>query len=125
MAKPLSAQMKKAKQEQLRQKAEANTTVMKKTGREEPVAIKQGTPNDHSLKHDSHSAVKFGMSNFKPVVGANVGCTLNMENYESMRIDCWISDEVRDGESFEEAFARVLEIVQNQVEETASVYKHE
>ena len=126
MAKSLSSQMKSMKQEQLKQKDEArrNATITKKTGREAPVTIQKGVPLDHSVKHDSYENAKFGMSD-RPKVGANIGCTLNMENYESMRIDCWLTDEVRDGETFEQAFARVLEIVQNQVEEVAEQYKVE
>ena len=124
MATKLSSQMKRMKQEQVKQKENArkNTTITKKVGREEPTVIKSGTPLDHSVKHDSYEGTKFGMSN-RPKVGANIGCTLNMDNYESMRIDCWLTDDVQDGETFEQAFARVLEIVQNQVEEVAEQYK--
>lgn len=126
MATKLSSQMKRMKQEQLKQKENArkNTTITKKVGREEPTVIKAGTPLDHSVKHNSYEGAKFGMSD-RPKVGANIGCTLSMGNYESMRIDCWITDNVQEGETFEQAFARVLAIVENQVEEVAEQYKTE
>ena len=122
MAKTLSSKMKSLKQEQLKQKAEANTTITKKVGREAPETVKQGLPLDHTTKHNPYANAQFGMSS-RPKVGANIGCTLNMDNYESMRIDCWMTDEVQEGESFEMAFARVLNIVQTQVEEVAEQYK--
>lgn len=121
MAKTLSSKMKSMKQEQLKQKAEAHTTVTKKAGREAPETLKKGVPLDHSTKHTPHEDAQCGAS--RPKVGANIGCTLNMDNYESMRIDCWMTDEVQEGETVEQAFTRVLNIVQTQVEEVAEQYK--
>ena len=118
MAKSLSSKMNSMKQ---KESAKKNTTITKKVGHEEPTVVKAGTPLDHSAKHAPQECCKSNTSS--PKVGASIGCTLNMENYESMRIDCWLTDDVKDGETFEEAFARVLEVVQNQVEEVASQYK--
>lgn len=108
MAKSLSSKMKSMKQEQLKQKAEANTIVTKKTGREAPEVIKQGVPLDHSVKHDSYENAKFGMSK---------GITKNMDNYESLRVDVWLTSEVLPGESIKEAYARVEEIIDEVLEE--------
>lgn len=110
MAKSLSSQMKSMKQEQLKQKEDArkNTTITKKTGREAPTVVKQGVPLDHSIKHDSYENAKFGMSK---------GCTLNMENYESMRVDVWLTSEVFEGESIKEAFTRVEALLDEVLEE--------
>lgn len=106
----LSSQMKRMKQEQLKQKENArkNTTITKKVGREEPTVIKSGTPLDHSVKHDSYEGTKFGMSK---------GVTKNMENYESLRVDVWLTSEVFEGESIKEAYARVEEIIDEVLEE--------
>lgn len=116
----LSASMKKAKSLQKQvDSAKKNTTVVKKVAREEPELIKAGTPKDHSLKHDPQEPAKSRSS----VVGASLGVTLNMDNYESVRIDCWLTDEVNENETKEEAFARVLAVVEKQVHEVASNYK--
>lgn len=108
MAKSLSSKMKSMKQEQLKQKAEANTTVTKKTGREAPTVVKQGVPLDHSVKHDAFENAKFGMSK---------GITKNMDNYESLRVDVWLTSEVLPGESIKEAYARVEGIIDEVLEE--------
>lgn len=110
MAKPLSAQLKKAKEVQLKQKAEAkkNTTIVKKSSGEETV-IKAGTPNDHVVKQDRLGVVKIGMSK---------GVTKNMDNYESLRVDVWLSDEVQPGEDIYEAYSRVEEVINEVLEES-------
>ena len=112
MATKLSSQMKRMKQEQVKQKENArkNTTITKKVGREEPIVIKSGTPLDHSIKHDSYEGAKFGMSK---------GCTLNMGEYESMRVDVWLTSEVFEGESIKEAYSRVEAILDEVLEESA------
>lgn len=111
MAKPLSAQMKRAKAEQLKQKEKArhNTSISKKVGRDEPTVIKSGTPIDHSVKHSPYEGAKFGMSK---------GVTKNMENYESLRVDVWLTGEALPGESIQEAYARVEEIIDEVLEES-------
>lgn len=113
MATKLSSQMKRMKQEQLKQKENArkNTTITKKVGREEPTVIKSGTPLDHSIKHDSYEGAKFGMSK---------GCTLNMGEYESMRVDVWLTSEVFEGESIKEAYSRVEQILDEVLEESVN-----
>lgn len=113
MAKSLSSKMKSMKQEQIKQKENArkNTTITKKTGREAPTVVKQGVPLDHAVKHPSYENAKFGMSK---------GCTLNMENYESMRVDVWLTSEVFEGESIKEAYARVEAILDEVLEESVS-----
>lgn len=113
MATKLSSQMKRMKQEQVKQKENArkNTTITKKVGREEPIVIKSGTPLDHSIKHDSYEGAKFGMSK---------GCTLNMGEYESMRVDVWLTSEVFEGESIKEAYSRVEQILDEVLEESVN-----
>ena len=41
-----------------------------------------------------------------------------MENYESLRVDCWLSDTVREDETVKEAFARVEAIIDEVLEES-------
>ena len=105
MAKSLSSQMRSMKQ---KEDARKNTTITKKTGREAPVTIQKGVPLDHSVKHDSYENAKFGMSK---------GITKNMDNYESLRVDVWLTSEVFPEESIKEAYARVEEIIDEVLEE--------
>lgn len=108
MAKTLSSKIKSMKQEQLKQKAEANTTVSKKVGRDTPTVVKQGVPLDHSTKHYPYEKAQFGMSK---------GITKNMDNYESLRVDVWLTSEVQEGESIKEAYTRVEQIIDEVLEE--------
>ena len=126
MAKSLSSQLKKLKsqqEEQLRDSAVANTTIQRGTSRNGYETVKKGRPLDHEVKQttaknkttvDSFVGQTFGMSK---------GCTLNMENYESVRVDCWLSDVVREGETVQEAFARVESIIDEVLEESALTMK--
>ena len=126
MAKSLSSQLKKLKsqqEEQLRDSAVANTTIQRGTSRNGYETVKKGRPLDHEVKQttaknkttvDSFVGQTFGMSK---------GCTLNMENYESMRVDCWLSDVVREGETVQEAFSRVESIIDEVLEESALTMK--
>lgn len=120
MAKSLSSQLKKLKsqqEEQLRDNARANTTIQRGTARNGYETIKKGKPLDHEVKQttakkkitDSYVGQTFGMSK---------GCTKNMENYESLRVDCWLSDTVHEGETVKEAFARVEAIIDEVLEES-------
>ena len=54
------------------------------------------------------------------VVGVSKGVTLNMGDYESMRIDVWLSDFVKDGESIESAEQRVASMVDNCLDKECS-----
>ena len=120
MAKSITALSKKAKAKEdkekknssLKSRAEANTTITHKVGSDTPTVIKNGVPLDHETKHNSYENSKFGMSK---------GCTLNMDNYESMRIDCWLTDEVHPGETVKEAFVRVEAVLDQVLEESAAI----
>lgn len=91
----------------LAKKAEENTTITKKTvdGTEN---IKRGVPLDHSNKHDPKSGMIIGMSK---------GVTKNMDNYESLRVDIWLSDSVQEGETQKEALERIESFVDTALEE--------
>ena len=96
---------------QLKKKAEENTSVSLKKGRDEPVTLKEGTPLDHALKQNNE--VK---RMEQRVVGINLGGTFNMGDYESLRIDCWLSDTVKSTESLEDAYERIGLVVKEQLE---------
>lgn len=116
--KSLSPAMKTLKSQQnnrLKEEAENNTTVQKGSNREGYSTVKQGVPLDHDTKQKTakgknlYEGQTFGMSK---------GITKNMDNYESLRVDCWLSDTVHEGETVEEAFTRVEAILDEVLEET-------
>ena len=74
---------------------------------------KKGVPNDHSRKH---------LDGDNPVVGVSVGVTKNMDNYESLRVDVWLTDKKEDNESIEEAYSRVAKVVSDVLQEIVSEY---
>lgn len=92
-------------------------TVVKK-GKE---VIVKGNPVDHSLKHNTLSST--GVIENRRIVGANIGTTINMGDYESLRIDCWLTDFVGEKESYPEAFKRIFDIVTSEVESLAKQLK--
>lgn len=119
MAKSLSSQMKKLKSqqvEQLKERAVDNTTITRGNNRDGYKTVKSGKPLDHEVKqstakskNDHYAGQTFGMSK---------GVTKNMDNYESLRVDCWLSDVVHEGETVQEAFARVESIIDVVLEES-------
>lgn len=93
-------------------KAKENTTVTRGTSKDQQV-LKQGVSNEHSRKH---------LDGDVPVVGISVGITKNMDNYESLRADVWLTDKKANNESMEEAYARVAQIVSSVLQEIVSEY---
>ena len=43
-------------------------------------------------------------------VGVNVGSTINMGDFQSLRVDCWLTDELLDGETHTEGLQRLTEV---------------
>jgi hypothetical protein len=41
----------------------------------------------------------------------NLGGTVNLKNYENVKVDFGVEDDVRDGETFDEAKARIVQKV--------------
>lgn len=95
----------------LKERAVENTTVTKGTSKNQ-TTLKQGTPNDHSRKHDNKDTV----------VGMSLGITKNMDNYESLRVDCWLTDTVKADETVEQAYSRVLGVIDRILQDTVSSY---
>lgn len=121
MAKSLSSQLKKLKsqqEEQLRDSAVANTTIQRGTSRNGYETFKKGRPLDHEVKQTTAKNKTTVDSFVGQTFGISKGCTKNMENYESLRVDCWLSDTVREGETVKEAFARVEAIIDEVLEES-------
>lgn len=95
----------------LQKKAESNISVKKKSGDEETV-IKKGSVPDLIDKIKPYAQPKLGMSK---------GATINMGDYESLRVDAWLSDEVQDDETVEQAFERIEEILDTVLEPYAEL----
>ena len=89
----------------LKKKAADNTSIKKKSlGVEE--TLKSGQPVDNNVKQ-KHSRV----------VGMSKGVTKNMDNYESLRIDVWLSDEIAENETPAEALQRIEAFIDKALEE--------
>lgn len=93
-------------------KAKENTTVTRGT-RGEQTELKKGVPNEHSRKH---------LDGEVPTVGISIGITKNMDNYESLRADVWLTDTKGDDETIEAAYARVAKVVSDVLQEIVGEY---
>jgi hypothetical protein len=58
-----------------------------------------------------------GMNNEETKVGVTLGYTLNLGNFQSLRIDLSITDNKRDGENTNDAFERVYKFVEDKLAE--------
>ena len=109
----MTALKNKSLKKSLSQQAEENSTVTRGTSKNQKV-LKEGVPNDHSRKH---------LNNDVPTVGVSIGTTLNMGDYESLRVDVWLSDKVGDTETVEQTYARIVQTVDNTLQEIVSQYQ--
>lgn len=102
--------------------AEANVTVTTKVGREEPEVVKQGLPLDHAVKHEIPQATEIQATRITPRIGVSKGVTLNMDNYESLRVDVWMTADMEEAETPKMAFDRVGalldEVLQDQIDKS-------
>lgn len=55
------------------------------------------------------------MENSNTKVNVTLGYTMNVGNFQSLRIDIGIEDQVRDGENVQEGFDRVYKFVEEQL----------
>lgn len=97
----------KMRDKSLKESARSNTSLSVKN-RLGTVDIKKGTPLDQSLKKIPQERERFGVSK---------GVTKNMDNYESLRVDVWLSDTVQEDETVQEAFYRVSVLLDEVMEE--------
>lgn len=58
-----------------------------------------------------------GMNNEDTKVRVGLGYTLNLGNFQSLRIDLEITDSKRDGENINDAFERVYAFVEDKLAE--------
>ena len=93
-------------------KAESSVSVTKKVVGEEEVATKKGSSPDLISKINPSKPVQVGMSK---------GATINMGNYESLRVDAWLTDEAQEDETVEQAFERVENILDSVLEPYAQL----
>jgi hypothetical protein len=56
-----------------------------------------------------------GMNNEETKVTVGLGYTLNLGNFQSLRIDLSVSDNKRDGENINDAFDRVYSFVEEKL----------
>lgn len=101
------------KKKSLNEVAKQNTSVAK--GKE---ILKEGQPLEHSIKHNVPNPNA-------SVVGMNVGTTINMGDYQSLRVDCWLTDTVKENETQEQAFNRILGVIDKTLQDTVILYKTE
>ena len=80
----------------------ANTTATKTVDRKTETLV-EGTPLEHTKMHNIN---KSGSR----TVGVNVGSTINMGDFQSLRVDCWLTDELLDGETHTEGLQRLTEV---------------
>jgi hypothetical protein len=104
--------VKKKVSKSLSEQAKENANVTRGTSKNQEV-LKKGLPNDHSAKHFTSDA---------PVVGISIGSTINMENYESLRADVWLTDSVKENETIEQAYQRVTKIVDKTLQDIVNQY---
>ena len=97
----------------LTEQAKENATVTKGTSNNQ-TTLKEGKPSEHSRKH---------LDGAVPVVGVSIGTTLNMGDYESLRVDVWLTDQVSSNETTEQAYARVVKTVDETLQEIVNQYK--
>ena len=91
----------------LKKQVEENTTISTNTsGVVENV--KEGKPLEHTKKHN--------IKNHSKTVGISVGATVNMGDYQSLRVDCWLTDEVLENETHEEALNRIGKIAKDHLD---------
>lgn len=102
----------KSLKKQLKSNAEKNARVTKGTSQEQEV-LKEGVPNDHSRKHLTDT----------PTVGCSIGTTLNMGDYESLRVDVWLTDNVQEKETVQQAYERVVSVVDEVLQNVVSQYR--
>ena len=57
------------------------------------------------------------MNNEETKVSVNLGYTINLGNFQSLRIDVSVTDNKRDGENTNEAFERVYSFVETKLQE--------
>jgi|AntRauTorckE6833_2_1112554.scaffolds.fasta_scaffold00366_7 hypothetical protein len=104
---------KKSKKAELKEQADKNTTVAKKKvvakGESEEEEVKSGVPVDHIKKHKPREKER-------RLIGMSKGVTKNMGDYQSLRVDCWLSDFLEEDENPIEKYQELSEVIDEQLE---------
>ena len=69
---------------------------------------KEGLPLDHALKQDPKNLEK-------DKIGLSKGVTVNLGDYQSMRVDCWLTTSLIEGETEQQALNRISTIIDDRV----------
>lgn len=83
-----------------------NTTVVKNKGKKDEKVIQEGKeqPVKGSPKHTSVNTV-----------GVSIGVTLNLGDFQSLRIDCWGQQEIEDIDDREEVLVELTETLREHI----------
>ena len=65
------------------------------------------------------------MENEQTKISVTLGYTLNLGNFESLRVDLGVTDARRDGETVDQAFERVYTFVEDKLSEKVKEAKGE
>ena len=113
----MALKKKSSNNDSLRSKAKDSANVILVRGDKSRTPLKEGTFADISEK--KRDSVR---SSNNQVVGISVGCTKNMDNFESLRVDVWLSDSVQSGETVEEAYDRVRGVIDETLSDIVESY---
>lgn len=91
----------------LKKVAEKNVKVVTKKGSEPEKVVKEGMPLDHALKHDP--------LDLKEKIGMSKGVTVNLGDYQSVRVDCWLTTSQENGENIQQTYNRISEIITDRI----------
>lgn len=95
----------------LKSKARTSVSVTKGTKNNQEV-LKEGVPLQSGARQ----------KDIDNVVGVSIGVTKNMDNYESLRVECWLTDTIAEGETPQQAYNRIIGIVDEVLTETVESY---
>lgn len=87
-----------------KKKLEDNTTIVKKVSGEEKL-----------IQEGKELPRKVDKPNSGNTVGLNIGVTLNLGDYQSLRIDCWASEELQEGQDRQEKLIELTNMLQEHI----------
>lgn len=101
----------------LKKKASDSVEAIFKNVDKEEKVIEKGTHVSNLDKTTPHTDSQVGIVTPK-TIGISKGVTLNMGDFQSLRVDVWLSDSVEDDERIEDAFKRVNDVLDEQLKIT-------
>lgn len=91
-------------------KLDKNTTIKKKVGREPEEVIQEGAELPRKVNKPFSNNT----------VGLNIGVTINLGDFQSLRIDCWASEDVKEGQDKQAVLLELTSMVQDHINYVAS-----